>query len=277
MKLATIRTGTMTTAARVESDHLVEIESPDVGALLANPEWRTIAADASGPEHGTDAANFAPLVPNPSKILCVGLNYRNHILEMGREVPEYPTLFAKFSSALIGARDDITIPKISGAIDWEAELAVVIGRTARHVSAQQAPDAIAGFAVLNDLTVRDWQYRTTQWLQGKTFEAMTPFGPYLVTPDDESIASLGSFELSCEVDGDIVQRANTSDLVFDPAFLISYISTMLTLIPGDVISTGTPGGVGHARKPPRYLVAGSRLTTTVQGLGACENKCVAER
>jgi acylpyruvate hydrolase len=275
MKLATLRTSNTTTAVRVEPDHLVEINSPDVGTLLASPDWRTIAEDARGREHSADAARFAPLVPSPSKVLCVGLNYRTHILEMGRELPDAPTLFAKFSGALIGATDDIELPSVSDEVDWEAELAVVIGRTVRRVSPEHAASAIAGFSILNDVTVRDWQYRTTQWLQGKTFESTTPLGPYLVTSDDDAIAGLDGLDLSCEVDGDVVQSANTRDLVFGPADLVGYISTILTLVPGDVISTGTPGGVGHARKPPRYLHVGSRLTTRIQGLGECNNRCVA--
>ena len=277
MKLATIRTGTATVAARVESDRLVEVGSPDVGTLLTNPDWRAVAAAADGPVHDAATVDFAPLVPAPSKIFCVGLNYRAHILEMGRELPEFPTLFAKFASALVGARDDIALPAASDKVDWEAELAVVIGKSVRNVSQEDAPDAIAGFAVLNDVTLRDWQYRTTQWLQGKTFDALTPFGPYLVTTDDEAVAGSTGFDLTCEVDGEVVQQANTGDLVFGPAELVSYISTIVTLSPGDVISTGTPGGVGHAHQPPRYLTSGSLLRTSIEGLGACENRCVADR
>ena len=187
----------------------------------------------------------------PEKIVCVGLNYRNHILEMGRVLPDHPTLFAKYSSALIGAHDEIVLPRVFDRTDWEAELAVIIGAPARHTSVEDAPAAIAGYSVTNDVSVRDFQNRTLQWLQGKTFESSTPLGPELVTLDELDDAA--GLELTCTVDGEQVQKALTSDLVFSPAALISYMSDIFTLRPGDVIATGTPAGVGHARTPPKYL------------------------
>ncbi len=246
---------------RVDADEAVEIDAADVGALLTHDDWRSIAERADGPRHALDTLDYAPLVPRPDKIVCVGLNYRNHILEMGRGVPEYPTLFSKFRAALIGANDPVTLPIVSDQTDWEAELAVVVGTRVRHASVQQAEAAIAGYAVLNDVSVRDYQDRTLQWLQGKSFEATTPFGPWLVTPDESPGPSR---ELTCEVDGEVMQHADTEDLVFGPVDLISYISTFITLEPGDVISTGTPGGVGTARTPPRYLAEGSTLVTRDQ-------------
>ena len=273
MRLATIRTGGGTRAVRVDADRAVETGHPDVGALLAEPDWRRTAETADGPSHDLGALDHAPVVLRPGKIICVGLNYAHHIREMGRELPAHPTLFAKVPEALVGAYDDVVLPAASEAMDWEAELAVVLGSTVRHADAAAAEAAIAGYAVLNDVTARDWQYRTMQWLQGKTFEATTPFGPELVTADE---AGTG-LDLSGAVDGERVQEANTSDLVFSPAELVSYISTVVTLRPGDVIATGTPGGVGHARKPPRYLAPGSVLTTAVAGLGECRNTCVAEK
>lgn len=277
MRLATLRTGGGTTAVRVEDGRLVAIDRPDVGALLADPDWRAVAEAADGPAHGVDGADFAPLVVRPDKIVCVGLNYRAHILEMGHPLPETPTLFSKFTGALIGSADDIVVPPETEALDWEAELAVVIGCPVRRVPVADAGDAIAGYAVLNDVTARDWQNRTSQWLPGKTFEATTPFGPHLVTLDDPAVAGREGLDVTCEVDGEVVQQANTADLVFSPAELVSYVSTVITLLPGDVISTGTPGGVGHARTPPRYLVDGSRVVTRIAGLGACENRCVGWR
>ena len=270
MRLATIRTGAGTRAARVEGSVAIELTSPDVGTLLAGPDWRR-RAEAAGACHDISGIDFAPLIPRPEKIICVGLNYRNHILEMARELPEYPTLFAKYPSALIGARDDIVLPRVSSQVDWEAELAVVIGAPARHVSESDALDAIAGYSVLNDVSVRDFQNRTLQWLQGKTFESSTPVGPWLVTPDE--IDHARSLELTCEVDGEQMQKANTADLVFAPAALVAYVSDIFTLVPGDIISTGTPGGVGHARKPPRYLADGAVVVTRIEGIGECRNTC----
>jgi acylpyruvate hydrolase len=273
MRLATIRTATGTRAVRLDGDRAVETGHADVGELLAVPDWRAVAEAADGAVHDRAGLDYAPVVPRPGKIICVGVNYAAHVAEMGRELPQYPTLFAKYPEALIGAHDDIVLPAASQAVDWEAEVAVVIGSTVRHADEAAAEAAIAGYAVLNDVTARDWQYRTLQWLQGKTFEATTPFGPELVTADE---AGTG-LDLSCTVDGETVQAANTDDLVFGAVATISYVSTILTLNPGDVLSLGTPGGVGHARKPPRYLTPGAVLTTTVAGLGECRNTCVPEK
>ncbi|MEB3980076.1 fumarylacetoacetate hydrolase family protein [Mycobacterium sp. 663a-19] len=275
MKLATIRTSTVGTAAvRIDDDEAVETGYSDVGALLLEPDWRNIAARAEGIRHDAATLDYAPVIRNPEKIICVGLNYRSHILEMGREIPEYPTLFAKFPSALIGAYDDIVLPGVSDAVDWEAELAVVIGTSVRHRDVAQAHSAIAGYCVLNDITARDWQYRTVEWLQGKTFESTTPIGPYLVTADEFDIVTAS---IEARLDDEIVQSAKLDDLVFGPAELIAYLSRVLTLRPGDIIATGTPGGVGHARDPKRYLTAGAVITTTVTGLGECHNRCQEEK
>jgi acylpyruvate hydrolase len=271
MRLATIRVSGGTRAVRIDGSHAVETGHSDVGALLAAPHWREQAAAASGEQHPASSLDLAPVVPRPGKVVCVGLNYRNHILEMGRELPEYPTLFAKFADALIGPRDPIQLAAESSAVDWEAELAVIVGAAVRRADEEQAAAAIAGFTVLNDVTMRDWQYRTTQWLQGKTFEATTPIGPVLVTPDELSGGVRPALPLTATVDGEIVQKADTSDLVFDPVTLVRYISVLMTLRPGDVIATGTPGGVGHARKPPRYLAAGMTLTTEIKGIGRLDN------
>lgn len=271
MKLATIRTAGGTRAVRVAEDGYVDLGFTDVGDLLAQEDWPALAAANRGTTYPFDGVEFAPVVPRPGKVLCVGLNYRNHILEMGRELPEHPTLFAKFAEALIGANDDIDLAPESAAVDWEAELAVVIGRTVRRADEQAATDAIAGFTACNDVTMRDWQFRTKEWLQGKTFEGTTPLGPVLVTPDELPGGVRPALTVTASVDGEIVQKAETSDLVFDPVALVRYASTIMTLRPGDVIATGTPGGVGHARKPPRYLADGNILVTEVQGIGRLIN------
>lgn len=273
MKLATIRTAEGTAAVRLDDDRAVETGHQDVGMLLSQPDWRAIATGAHGPRHDTDRLDFAPVVADPGKIVCVGLNYRSHILEMGRDLPEYPTLFAKFSDTLIGAHDDIVIPDASQALDWEAELAVVIGEPVRHADRAAAEAAIAGYCVLNDVTARDWQYRTVEWLQGKNFESTTPLGPYLLTADAFDISTA---TIETRVDEEVVQSADLSDLLFTPADLVSYLSTIFTLRPGDVIATGTPGGVGHAREPRRYLSPGAVVTTSITGLGECRNVCQPE-
>ena len=277
MKVATLRQPDMTVAVRLDETQAIEIRGfADVGALLAESDWRAIATDADGvatPLADIAAWAWAPVVPKPSKIVCVGLNYRNHILEMGRELPQFPTLFAKYAEALIGPFDPIRLPpEAADAVDWEGELAVIIGAPTRRADPAAAAAAIAGYAVLNDVTMRDYQYRTTEWFQGKTFEATTPLGPYLVTADEFVLGG----ELRTEVDGKTMQSTRTDDLVFGPAALVSYISHIFTLQPGDVIASGTPGGVGHARKPPVYLREGSMLTTSIDGIGTIASPIVRE-
>lgn len=271
MHIGTLRLNDTTTAVRVDDTTATIIRGyADVGALLREPRWRDIAAQADGDVVTvSDTTDWAPPVLAPGKIVCVGLNYREHILEMGREVPTHPTLFAKYPEALIGARDPILVPGYArDAVDWEGELAVVIGESARRVSPEQAATAIAGFSIINDVTMRDYQYRTPEWFQGKTFESTAPFGPVIVTAD----AFAGGATLSTFVNGENVQQAPTDDLVFSPAHLVSYISHIFTLQPGDVIATGTPGGVGHSLTPPRHLTPGDVLRTEIAGIGALENR-----
>jgi acylpyruvate hydrolase len=271
VKLATVRLGGRTAAVRVDEDRAVEIEGmDDVGILLSSGDWRERASSADGPSHDPATLDFAPLVPRPDKIVCVGLNYRSHIAETGQSEPTFPTLFAKFSSALVGAHDDIVLPSAVRQPDWEAELAVVVGSSARGVDEQAAASVIAGFSVLNDVTARDWQHRTLQWLQGKSFESSTPLGPWLVTADEFDGTS-GA--IRCRVNGRLVQEADLSDLIFGPAALVSYISTIVTVRPGDVIATGTPAGIGAARTPPEFLVDGDVVTTSIEGVGECRNVC----
>lgn len=282
MRLVTFRRPESGTAVgRIEGegaadDQVVELQISDVrdvGALLQLPGWRERAAEASGPTHRLGDLDLAPVVPNPSKVICVGLNYRAHILEMGRELPEFPTLFAKFPETLTGPYDDIAAPPEDEALDWEAELTVVIGKQCRRVSEAEAGDHIAGYTVANDISMRTWQFRTKEWLQGKMWEASTPVGPALVTADEWKPGGT----VSSTVNGEQMQGASTGDLLFGPEALVAYVSTMITLNPGDLILTGTPGGVGRARTPARYLVDGDVVITSIEGLGTLTNRVVAER
>ncbi|SDH15026.1 fumarylacetoacetate hydrolase family protein [Pseudonocardia oroxyli] len=275
MRLATIRTAAGTRAVRVDETTATETGEADLRALLARPDWRAHAEAAAGPSHAVAGLDYAPLVPSPEKIICVGLNYRDHVLEMGNELPAYPTVFAKYAPALIGAYDEIELPTVSEQVDYEAELTIVIGQPVRHADDAAAEAAIAGYTVLNDVSVRDYQNRTKQFLQGKTFEHSTPLGPVLVTPDELAGdgASNGGWAISCTLDGEVMQSSTTDQLVFGAVELVKYLSVIITLNPGDVIATGTPGGVGHARKPPRYLTDGAEIVVAVEGIGECRNVC----
>ena len=275
MKLATLRTADGTRAVRLDGEVLVDLGHADLGELFARADWRAKAAAASGTTYPVEGADFAPVVPNPSKVVCVGHNYTNHIKEMGRELPSHPTLFPKFADTLLGANDDIVKPAETDALDWEVELVVVIGKEIRRASEAEATAAIAGFTVMNDISVRDWQFRTIEWTQGKIWEASTPVGPYVVTPDEVG-GVRPALEVRTVVDGQVMQRDDTGTLLFDPVFLVQYISTVITLRPGDIIATGTPAGVGNARDPKVFLLPGQTVSTEIAGLGACTNKVVGE-
>ncbi|WP_030434810.1 fumarylacetoacetate hydrolase family protein [Actinoplanes subtropicus] len=277
MRLSTVRIGNRTVAARQDGDGLVLLPHADVVALLTTgDDWPARAAAATGERIPLAGASLAPVVPHPNKIICLGLNYATHIAEMGRPTPEYPTLFAKYDGALVGARDPIHAPAVSDQLDWEAELGVVIGRPGRHVPRERALDHVAGYTVVNDVTVRDWQHRTREFLSGKTFEATTPVGPALVTPDELPAGGAG-LAISCAVDGRTMQKSTTADLLFDVAAIIAYVSRIITLQPGDLICTGTPGGVGAGRDPEVFLQPGQELVTTVEGIGELRNVVVKDR
>ncbi|PBC43598.1 2-hydroxyhepta-2,4-diene-1,7-dioate isomerase [Rhodococcus sp. ACPA4] len=278
MRLTTIRTGAATRAVKLDGDRLVDLGESDLGIFLAHEDWKRRAEAMSADDATTyplEGADFAPVVPQPSKVICVGHNYTNHIKEMGRELPSYPTLFPKFADSLIGANDDIVRPDETEAFDWEVELVIVIGKQVRRADDAQAEAAIAGFTVMNDVSVRDWQFRTIEWTQGKIWDSTTPVGPFLVTPDEVG-GVRPALEVTTTVDGEVMQRDDTGTLLFDPITLVKYISTITRLNPGDMIATGTPAGVGHARDPKVYLLGGETVVTAISGLGACTNKVVKE-
>ena len=272
MRLATIRIDGGTRAVRIDGDEAVDLDASDVGVVLQRDGWQAWAASASGPTRPVADLDYAPLIPRPDKIICVGLNYKGHIAETGAPTPEFPILFAKYRASLVGANDDVVLPAASesDATDYEAELAVIIGRRARRVAEADALDVVGGYAVCNDVSVRDYQRRTSQFLQGKTWERSTPLGPWLVTPDESPGPDR---EITCEVNGEQLQKSTTADLLFDVAAVVSYASTIITLEPGDVIATGTPSGVGMARTPPRWLQDGDVMVTRIEGLGECRNTC----
>ena len=282
MKLATARiddAGTVATVLVDDADATTVtgriVERCDLGTLLAKtPGDLTAKVETGLRRDGTAVtlgrADLLPLIPRPGKALCVGLNYREHIVEMGHPVPEHPTLFAKFATALTGPFTDVTVPEhLSAKADYEGELAVVIGRrlagAAGGASEEDARAAIVGYAVANDFSQRDWQYRTQQWLQGKNLDASSGLGPWLTTGVDP--VAEGAV-LRTRVNGELRQEHSTADLVFKPVDLVRYISEFTTLEPGDVIITGTPEGVGAGTD--RFLADGDVVTVEIDGLGSVE-------
>jgi acylpyruvate hydrolase len=266
MRLATVTTSTRswTTAAVQLDGRWHTLPAGDLSELLATgAEW------VPGAEL-LDAEPVLPL-PRPGKVICCGLNYSDHIRETGRATPAYPTLFAKYADTLLSPDADIVLPAdpIGLQVDWEAELAVVVGEELRNASISRAENAIAGYTVANDISIRSWQRRTLQWFQGKAWDATTPLGPVVVTPDE--IDPVAGVEVICRVNGHEHQRGNTKTLVFDSAALLSYISTFTVLRPGDIVLTGTPGGVGMGMEPPTYLRDGDLVETEIPGIGILTN------
>ena len=214
-----------------------------------------------------------PVVPNPGKIVCVGSNYHAHVEEMGRTVTDYPVLFTKFATSLIGPYDDIVLPPESEQVDYEVEVAVVIGTRGRRIPKGRELEHVAGYAVANDVSMRDFQYKTHQWLQGKAWDTATPIGPMLVTPDEVDVENL---DIRLTLNGVTLQESNTSLLIHDVRTIIRAVSGFATLEPGDVILTGTPGGVGFKREPQVFLHDGDRVVAEVGGVGRLENVVRAE-
>lgn len=274
MRLSTLQLeGASTRAAVQDGEHWVLLDAADLDGHLAQSDWQAAAqaklADAGSARIPADEATLLRPLLRPSKIFCCGLNYRDHIAETGRDTPSYPTLFGKFADTLTDPDAEIAVTG-SAKVDWEAELAVVIGAEVQNADAETAAAAIAGYTVANDLSLRDWQNRTLQWLQGKAWDRTTPLGPVLVTAD--AIDPKQGLEISCIVDGETMQASNTRELLFDAPALVAYISEFTRLRPGDLILTGTPGGVGLGRDPQRFLADGELLTTRIEGIGELRNR-----
>jgi 2-keto-4-pentenoate hydratase/2-oxohepta-3-ene-1,7-dioic acid hydratase in catechol pathway len=210
----------------------------------------------------------------PPKIICIGLNYRDHAEEGKMTLPDVPTVFCKFATSIIGPGDAIVLPKNSAKPDYEAEFVVVIGKRGRHIPEEKWRDYVFGYSMLNDVSARDFQMATTQWTMGKTFDTFAPFGPEIVTADE--VEDPHNLAISLTLNGEVMQNSNTRNMIFQTPRLIAFLSSVFTLEPGDIISTGTPAGVGFARKPPRWLKPGDEVTVRVQGLGELTNPVVAE-
>lgn len=221
-----------------------------------------------------DAVAFDPVIPSPDKVFCVGVNYVAHRLETGRDAVPYPTLFTRFANTLVGHGGALVRPRVSSQLDFEAEMAVIIGKPARHVAREDALAHVAGYACFNDASVRDWQRHTTQFTPGKNFVATGGLGPWLVTP--EELPDPSKLEVVLRLNGDEMQRSTTDLLIFDVPALIEYISAFTELVPGDVIATGTPGGVGWKRDPPVFMKRGDVVEVEVRGVGVLRNTVADE-
>ncbi len=229
----------------------------------------------AGPRYDRAAVKLLAPIPRPPKFICVGMNYRDHAREAGVEIPSVPTIFSKFSNVVIGPGAPIVLPKNSTRPDYEAEFAFVIGPGGRHIPAARALDHVFGYTIVNDVSARDHQTTTSQWLISKSFDTFAPMGPWIVTRDE--IADPHALDLQLEIGGEILQHSNTRELVFGVPALIEYISSVVTLEPGDIVATGTPAGVGFARKPPRYLRPGDEVVIRIQGIGELRNPVIGER
>ncbi len=283
MKLCTFSHASALRVGVVIDDAVVDLsvaapELPrDLAALLAAgpaalARAMSAAANARGRLPLASVALAAPIA-RPPKFLAIGLNYADHVAEAGLETPKLPTVFNKQSTCVAGPTDAVHLPRVSSALDYEGELGFVIGRRCRHVPKQRAHEVIAGYLVVNDVSVRDWQLRIPTWTMGKSFDTHGPIGPWLTTADEIDPSGL---RLRTWVNGELRQDSNTKHLIFDCAAIVEHLSAAFTLEPGDIVATGTPGGVGIAMKPPKLLKLGDVMRVEIDGLGALENTVVAE-
>src|SRR5579872_6025829 len=282
MRFATIATPAGPRAAVYHDQAYIDLHASDaelpanVRALLAGGrKYVNAVADLTeqpkAVRYPADSVKLLPPIPDPQKIVCVGLNYRDHAEESGAPLPKEPVLFSKFTTALTGHEDAILLPPVSSEVDYEAELVIVIGRRGRWLSEQAAPEHIAGYTVGHDVSARDWQLRKDgkQWLAGKTFDTFAPLGPVLVTKDEMDDPQ--NLRITLRLNGTTMQDSNTRQMIFSAAQIVSYVSQIVTLEPGDLIFTGTPSGVGFTRKPPVFLKGGDVVEVEIERIGVLRN------
>ncbi|MFO0850799.1 MAG: fumarylacetoacetate hydrolase family protein [Gemmataceae bacterium] len=288
MRLATILTPHGPRAAVPVGDSYVDLHATDPGLptsvkhlLAASPAVRQAAAaaakSAGAVKYAAQSVKLLPPVPDPSKVLCIGLNYRDHALEGGKAIPAEPVLFGKFPNALIGPGDPIKLPKVAQKVDYEAELVIVIGKRGKHIpNDQSAFGYVGGYTCGHDVSARDWQFRgeEKQWLIGKAFDTFAPTGPCLVTSDE--LTDPHGLRVQLRLNGKTMQDSNTKEFIFGVPHLLWFLSQTMTLEPGDLIFTGTPPGVGIARKPPVLLQPGDVTEVEIAGIGVLSNPCAAE-
>ncbi|MCK1783530.1 fumarylacetoacetate hydrolase family protein [Pseudomonas sp. TNT11] len=283
MKFASFIVQGRTTYGVVEADQVIDLES--VKTTFGTDLKQAIAINRLGeltpavlaplPRVALADVTFLPVIENPGKVLCIGINYATHVRETGREMPTYPMIFTRFADSQVAHLQPIIRPKASHKLDFEGELAVVIGKTARHVKAADALEYVAGYACYNDGSVRDWQKHTIQFVPGKNFPHTGGFGPWLVTCDE--IGDPQDLELTTRLNGQVMQHTRTSDMIFDVRHLIEYCSTFTELAPGDVIVSGTTGGVGAFREPPVWMKPGDTVEVEISGIGILRNSIADEQ
>lgn len=288
MRLATILTPHGPRVALAVADGYIDLHATDPGLpscvkhlLAAGPAVRKAAAEAAASpaavKYATNAVKLLPPVPEPGKILCIGLNYRDHAIEGGKAIPTEPVLFGKFRNTLIAHGDPIRLPKVAQKVDYEAELVIVIGKTGKNIpNDNSAFGYVGGYTCGHDVSARDWQFRgeEKQWIIGKTFDTFAPIGPVLVTADE--LTDPHSLQVQLRLNGTTMQNSNTKEFIFGVPHLLWFLSQVVTLEPGDLIFTGTPPGVGIARKPPVLLKPGDVVEVEVEKIGVLKNPCVAE-
>jgi 2-keto-4-pentenoate hydratase/2-oxohepta-3-ene-1,7-dioic acid hydratase in catechol pathway len=279
MKLLSYRAGGEASFGLATGAGVVDLKSrlgvASLKALLRDGGLERARAFVDAPaDHPWSAVAFDPVIPDPDKIICIGINYEDHRAETGRAAVGHPTVFTRFADTQVGHEQPVIKPKVSASVDYEGELAVVIGSEARNVAEDKALGHVAGFACYNDVSIRDFQRHTTQFIPGKNFPGSGPFGPYLVTPDE--VGPLGPQRIQTRLNGQVVQDSKLENMIFDVPKLIAYLSLWTLLRPGDVIVTGTPGGVGAARNPPLWMKDGDTVEVEIDRVGVLKNRVVAE-
>lgn len=281
MKLASYRVDGRASWGVVKGTEIVDIGAipavpwPDLKAVIEAAAFADIRHYVEkAPKLSQAEIDWLPVIPKPEKIICIGLNYETHRKETGRSEAAYPTIFTRFADSQLGHTNSIIRPSVSTALDYEGELAVVIGKSGRHIKAADALAHVAGYSCYNDATVRDWQRHTHQFTPGKNFPATGAFGPWLTTADE--IADVTTLTLTTRLNGTVVQQAGLDQLIFPIQRLIEYCSTFTSLAPGDVIATGTPGGVGFKREPPLFLKPGDQVEVDIPGVGRLTNGIMDE-
>jgi 2-keto-4-pentenoate hydratase/2-oxohepta-3-ene-1,7-dioic acid hydratase in catechol pathway len=281
MKLASFKFENRATWGIIEDQEALDVGAvlarsyPDLKSWIVHQDVKTLSeASRSAPRHRLADIAWLPVIPNPEKIFCVGLNYELHRKETGRAVVEHPTIFVRFANTQTGHLTDIVRPRVSTDLDFEGELAIIIGKPGRYISREKALEHIAGFACYNDASVRDWQRHTHQFTPGKNFPRTGSFGPWMVTP--EEFKDFGSRRIMTRLNGQSVQQALLGEMIFDLPTLIEYCSSFNPLTPGDVIVTGTPGGVGVKRTPPLWMKPGDVVEVEIDGIGILRNGIVGE-